>query len=91
MLREFANDAEDGISLIAGMHDDEDDYTSQLDHVDPFAFFLDTLTVASNQDTAVYESIRQDLGPNFMTLCEGFSAEAENRRAEMEEAQQQQQ
>lgn len=43
LLREFAHDAEDGISLIAGMHDDEDDYTSQLDHVDPVAFFLDTL------------------------------------------------
>ena len=77
VIRDLQRDA----AFSNGMDDFDDNeaYTSGLDHIDPISFFLESFSEATVRDAAVYTTITQELGNDFMTLCQALTVEAERR------------
>lgn len=65
-------------------YSDDEELQSPIDEVDPFVFFVDTLTALQASDPLRFQNLTQTLDFHYQALANGVAQHAEQRRADIE-------
>lgn len=83
VLRDLRREAEMGSDLLYNYNEfdeDEDEYSSGLDSVDPVVHYIDSLNAAMQEDQAAFAHVQSQLDANYFALFQALQEEALNRR-----------
>ncbi|OQR88296.1 hypothetical protein ACHHYP_06979 [Achlya hypogyna] len=84
-MRELQRGGEDGSYFMGG--DDDDFGTSELDNIDEFAVFLETVQALHNTNPQAFQALQLET-EEFKVTCDSFAAEVHRRQTEaIEDAQ----
>ncbi|OQR99928.1 hypothetical protein THRCLA_06328, partial [Thraustotheca clavata] len=80
-MRELQRGGEDGSYFMNGMGEDDDYGTSELDNIDEFAVFLETVQTLHNTNPQAFKALHLDT-EEFKVTCDAFATEVHRRQQE---------